>query len=52
MSIKRASLSEDVASGIVFVKETIKILKKYYTEVASGLPECFSGPSIGDEIDV
>ena len=63
MSVKRANLSEDVASGIVFVKENIKILKKYYTEVAkkykealplrfSGLPDCFSRPSIRDNIDL
>ena len=33
VSIRRACLGEDVASGIVFVKENMEILKKYYTEV-------------------
>ena len=63
MSIKRASLGEDVSSGIVFVKENVEMLKKYYTEVAkrykgalplrfSGLPECFSRLTTENEIDV
>ena len=56
-------MSKDIASGTVYVKENLEILKKYYDEVAktfkgalplrfSGLPECFDRLSIDDEIDV
>ena len=31
---KRASMADDVASGMIFVKENVEILKKYYEEIA------------------
>ena len=65
LSLKRASMNDDVASGIVFVKENIDILIQYYNEVTmnrrdilpfrfSGLPYCFntSALKVEDEIDV
>jgi hypothetical protein len=65
LSLKLASMNDDVASGIVFVKENIDILIQYYNEVTmncretlpfwfSGLPDCFitSTLKVDDEIDV
>ena len=34
--IKRSNLKEDVASGMMFVKENLMILRKYYEEVSQG----------------
>ena len=60
-TIKRANLKEDVSSGMMFVRENLLILKKYYEEVSkkikgvlplkfAGLPECITEKD--DEIDV
>jgi hypothetical protein len=54
-------LKEDVASGMMFVKENLMMLRKYYEEVSakvkgalplkfSGLPDCVTEKD--DEIDV
>eukprot|EP00804_Cyclotella_cryptica_P020068 CCRYP_014871-RA/>CCRYP_014871-RA protein AED:0.76 eAED:0.51 QI:0/0/0/0.5/1/1/2/0/171 len=63
LSLKRARINDDVASGIVFVKENVDILIQYYNEVTmtcrdtlpfrlSGLPDCFNTLKVDDEIDV
>ena len=62
LSLKRANMNEELASGIMFVKENLKLLKQYYAEVTkdfenalplqfTGLPDCFNIKA-EDEIDV
>ena len=62
LSSKQGNMNEELASGIMFVKENLKLLKQYYAEVTkdfknalplqfTGLPDCFNIKA-EDEIDV
>jgi hypothetical protein len=52
---KRANLKEDVASGMMFVKENLMILRKYYEEVSAkvkgAMPLKLSRPNCVTEED-
>ena len=59
LSIKRARLSEDVASSIIFVKKNLHILRKHYAVLTQkdkkALPLELTGiplPADADDVDV
>lgn len=55
MNVKRVNLDDDVSSGIIFVKQNMNVLTKYYDEVSKGvkgaLPRTFCGlPEVFDVV--
>jgi hypothetical protein len=55
LTVKRNNLDEDVSGGIIFVKQNLKLLRKYYKvvtkDVENALPLEFSGlPDIDDVV--